>query len=77
VFSSGTTGRQNQRIIGWLGLEGTSKIIQSQPPSCGQGCHPLNQAPAQAAQGPIQPSLENLKGWGIHNFARKNPVLRS
>jgi len=28
------------------------------------GCPP----PDQAAQGPIQPGLELLQGWGIHNF---------
>jgi len=29
-----------------------------------QGCHPA----AQAAQGPIQPGLEGLQGWGTHSF---------
>ena len=38
--------------------------VTSQPthpnPCRGQGCPP----PAQAAQGPIQPGLERLQGWG-------------
>ena len=32
---------------------------------CGQGCH----VPAQVAQGPIQPGLEHLQGWGIHKYS--------
>jgi len=48
-----------------LGLEGITKITQLQPPCYGQGCHP----PAQAAQGPIQPGLEHLQGWGTHSFS--------
>jgi len=51
---------QNHRIIEWLGLEGTLNITQFRPLCHGQGCHP----PAQAAQGPIQPGLEHLRGWG-------------
>jgi len=36
------------------------------PTSChGQGCQP----PDQVAQGPIQPGLERLMGWGIHNLS--------
>ena len=33
-----------------------------------QGCQPLNQAPAQAAQGPMEPGPECLQGWGSHRF---------
>ena len=41
--------------MAWVGLEGTSKIIQ---PSChGQGCQPLEQEPGQAAHGPILPGM--------------------
>ena len=40
------------------GLEGTSRIVNLQP-------HLLH----QAAQGPIQPGLEHLQGWGIHNLS--------
>jgi len=29
------------------------------------GCNP----PAEAAQGPIQPGLELLQGWGTHIFS--------
>jgi len=35
----------------------------SATPGHGQGCPP----PAQAAQGPIQPGLESLQGWGTHS----------
>lgn len=48
------------RSIEWLGLEGTLKIIELQPP-----CHPS----VQAAQGPIQPALEYFQGWDIHRVA--------
>ena len=40
---------------------GTDLKDHSVPTLChGQGCPP----PAQAAQGPIQPGLERLQGWG-------------
>lgn len=39
-----------------------------------QGCWPLNQAVDQAAKGPIQTRLENLKGLSIHNLSVQ-PVL--
>lgn len=35
-------------ITEWLGLEGISKIIQFQPPCCGQSCQPLDQTAHQA-----------------------------
>lgn len=40
------------RIIAWLGLQGTLKMIQFQPPCSGQGCHQLNYTLDQTAQGP-------------------------
>ena len=40
-------------------------IIWFQPPCCVQGCIPLD----QAAQSHIQPGLECLQGWGIHNLS--------
>ena len=39
-------------------------IIEFQPPCYVQGCQPLG----QAAQSHIQPGLECLQGWGIHNL---------
>jgi len=39
--------------------------LKFQPPCHGWGCHP----PAQGAQGPIQPALVCLQGWGIHSFS--------
>ena len=50
---------ENRKIIEWLSLEVTSQPMLPNP--CHeQGCPP----PAQAAQGPIQPGLERLQGWG-------------
>jgi len=34
-------------------------------PHHSQGHQPPHVIPAQAAQGPIQPGLEHLQGWGI------------
>jgi len=48
----------------WLGLKRTSKIIWFQPLCYVQGRQP----PDQAAQSHIQPGLECLQGWGIHNL---------
>lgn len=40
------------------------------PISClGQDC-PADCPADETAQDPIQPSLEHLQGWGIHNFSR-------
>lgn len=52
-----------QRILEWLGLEGTSKISLFQ-----LGCQSLHQEPAQSAQGAIQPGCEQLQEWGTHDF---------
>jgi len=41
------------RIIEWLGLERTSRIIKFQPPCHWQGCQLLDQVLQQIAQGPI------------------------
>uniref|UniRef100_A0A8C9LBX5 Uncharacterized protein n=1 Tax=Pavo cristatus TaxID=9049 RepID=A0A8C9LBX5_PAVCR len=30
---------------------------------------PTQSQPTQAAQGPIQPGLEHLQGWGTHSFS--------
>jgi len=49
-------------------LEGTPRITQLQPPCCRQGHQSPYLIPAQAAQGPIQPGLEHLQGWGLHNL---------
>ena len=48
-----------------VGLEGTSRIMKLQPPPNRQGHQPPHFIAAQAAQGPIQPGLEHLQGWGI------------
>ena len=51
-------------IIEWPGLKRTTMIIEFQPPCYVQCCQP----PDQAAQSHIQPGLECLQGWGIHNL---------
>ena len=57
------------RIIEWLGLQGTSRIIELQPPCCRQGLQPPYLILDQAAQGPIQPGLEHLQGRSIHSLS--------
>jgi len=48
----------------WFRLEGTLKITEFQSLGHKQGFQPLG----QAAQGHIPPGLEDLQGWGNHNF---------
>ena len=48
--------KNNHRIIEWPRLKRTTMIIYFQPPL------------DQAAQSLIQPGLECLQGWGIHNL---------
>ena len=55
----------NHRVIEWLGLEGTSRIMRLQP-SYHQPPHLILY---QLAQGPIQPVLEHLQGRGIHSLS--------
>ena len=49
----------NHRMVG---LEGTSRITELQPPCHKHGCQPPLLILDQAAQGPIQPGLEHLRG---------------
>jgi len=56
--------KQNHRITEWPGLKRTTMIIEFQPLCYVQG----HQPPDQAAQSHIQPGLECLQGWGIHNL---------
>ena len=51
---------ESQNGLGWKEYEST----QFHPPAMG-----WLTPPAQAAQGPIQPSLEHLQGWGTHSFS--------
>jgi len=63
---------QHHRITEWPGLKRTTMIIEFQPPCHGQG----HQPPDQAAQSHIQPGLERIQGWGIHNLlGQPVPVL--
>ena len=50
--------------MAWVGRD--LKDHQLQPLCCRQGCQPPYLILDQAAQGPIQPGLEHLQGWGIH-----------
>ena len=52
------------RFIEWPGLKRTTGIIEFQPPCYVHGRQPLD----EAAQSHIQPGLEGLQGWGIHNL---------
>ena len=42
--------------------------MKLQPPRHRQGHQPLHLILDQVAQSPIQPDLEHLQGWGIHNL---------
>ena len=57
------------RIIEWLGLEGSSRIIKLQTSCHMQGHQPPYLIPDKAAQGPIQLGLEHLQGRGIHSLS--------
>jgi len=54
----------SHRIIECPELKRTTMIIEFHPPCYVQG----HQPPDQAAQSHIQPGLECLQGWGIHNL---------
>jgi len=54
--------QMNHRIVKWLELEGTSRIIKFHAPHHRQSCQPLDQVLNQIAQSPIQPGLEHLQG---------------
>jgi len=58
-FSLSITEPQND--VGWKEPQWSSSF---NPPNYVQGCQP----PDQAAQSRIQPGLECLQGWGIHNL---------
>ncbi|SFW05231.1 Uncharacterised protein [Chlamydia abortus] len=51
-------------MIEWPGLKRTTMIVEFQAPCHVQGRQPLE----RAAQSHIQPGLECLQGWGIHNL---------
>lgn len=50
------------RIMEWLGLKGTLKLISFHPPA-------MDLPLSQGAQSPIQPCLEQLQGRGIHSLS--------
>jgi len=56
------TVQLSHKITERPGLEGTSRIMDLQPPCHRQGHQPPHLTLDQAAQGPIQPGLEHLQG---------------
>jgi len=63
------TVQLSHKITEWLELEGTSRIMDLQPPCHRQGHQSPHLILDRAAQGPIQPGLKHLQGWGIHNLS--------
>jgi len=55
------------RIMDWLRLEGTPRIISFQVPCYRQGHQPPDMVLDQAAQGLIQSVLEQFQRWGIRS----------
>lgn len=49
-----------------VGLEGTLKIIKSQPPCHRQGCQPLDQVKYWIRLHRTPSNLKHLQGWGNH-----------
>jgi len=49
--------------LAWIEKDLKDHLVSS-PPHNGQCCHPLD----QADHSHIQPGLEYLQGWGIHNL---------
>ena len=49
--------------MAWVGSDIKDHLVPTSLPW--DGCH----SPDQAAQGRIQPGLEHLQGWSIHNFS--------
>ena len=68
IFSSNPIAEiaQNHRMA-WVGRD--LKDHQAPTPHHRQGRQPPYLILVQAAQGPIQPGLEHLQGWGIHNLS--------
>ena len=48
--------------MAWIGRDLKDHVVPN--PCHEEGCHPSD----QAAQGPIQPVLEHLKGWSLLSF---------
>jgi len=53
--------------MAWVGWD--LKDHEAPSPCCRQSSQPPHLIPAQVAQGPIQPGLEHLHGWGIHSLS--------
>jgi len=55
--------------MAWVGRD--LKDHEAPTPCCSQGHQPPYLILDQAAQGPIQPGLEHLQGWSIHNLSEQ------
>jgi len=56
--------------MGWVEKDHNGHLVST--PCSVQGRQP----PDQAAQSHIQPGLERLQGWGIHNILRQPVTVR-
>jgi len=56
-------------MVEWFGLEGTSRINKFQSPMSQAGLPDARSRLDQITQGPIQPALKDLQGWGIHSLS--------
>ena len=63
---SSNTGKKYHRMA-WV--ERSPKAHQVSTPCHRQAHQPADLALEQVAQGPIQPGLEHLQGWGIHRLS--------
>ena len=61
--------QNHHRMTEWPRLEGTSRIMKLQPLCHSQGHQIPYLILDQAAYSPIQPGLEQLQEWGIHNLS--------
>jgi len=57
----------------WVGKDPMDHQVPA-PPATGRAHHPPDWVLDQAAQGPIQPGLEDLQGQSIHNI--KHLIIR-
>ena len=61
-------GKKLHRIIEWLELEGTLRIIKFQPTCPKQDHQSPDLVLDQVTQRPFQPVLEHFQGQSIHSF---------
>jgi len=57
--------------MAWIGRDLKDHEAPTPPACCRQGHQPSHLILDQAAQGPLQPGLERLQGWGMHNLSEQ------